>query len=118
MEKFCKSELGNLIDVERVMVMDKISSTGCEVSISNLKMGQKSPFLHSHKQNEEVYIFTKGSGLIILDGESIPVKEGSVVRIDPEVVRGIEAKTDLQILCVQSKKGSLEQATREDGRIH
>lgn len=118
MTKFLKAELGELKKVKRAMIMEKVKSTGCEVSINNLQKGQGSPFLHSHKLNEEVFIITKGKGLLELDGNEVEVSEGSVIRIDPEVIRGIKAIEDIQFICIQSQKDSLSQATREDGIIH
>lgn len=118
MTGFLKAELGELEKVTRVMIKEKVQTTGCEVSINNIKKGQGSPFLHSHKLNEELLIITKGKGTIELDGEKVSISEGSVIRIDPEVIRGIEAIEDLQFICIQSQKGSLTQATREDGIVH
>ena len=36
---------------------------------------------------EEVYVYVRGSGLLRLGGEEIEVCEGIVVRVDPEVTR-------------------------------
>ncbi len=36
---------------------------------------------------EEVYVYVRGSGLLHLDGEAIEVGEGMAVRVDPEVTR-------------------------------
>ncbi len=45
--------------------------------------------LHDEKESnqEEVYVYVKGSGLLKLDDEEIEVREGMAVRVDPEVVR-------------------------------
>lgn len=118
MEKFKVVNLGKLESIKRAMVMDKIDSTGSEVSINNLKKGIGSPFLHSHKLNEEIIIITKGKGVFTLDNNDIKVEEGSIIRIDPEVIRGMKATEDMQFICIQSQKDSLSQVTREDGIIH
>lgn len=118
MEKFKLENLGKLESIKREMVMEKIGSSGCEVSINNLKKGTGSPFLHSHKLNEEVFIITKGKGEFTLNNHSIKVEEGSVIRIDPDVIRGLKATEDMQFICIQSQKNSLTQATRADGIIH
>jgi mannose-6-phosphate isomerase-like protein (cupin superfamily) len=90
--------------------------TGCEISLNRMEAGHGTPFLHAHKQNEEVYVVVSGNGAFYLDGQEIPVTEGSVVRVAPAVTRGFCAGTqDLCLICVQAKEGSLEQATREDG---
>lgn len=51
--------------------------------------GAKAPLNHKHKQNEEVYIFLKGDGTMTLDGQTVAVKEGSCVRVQPQAVRTI-----------------------------
>ena len=45
------------------------------------------PFLHSHRENEELYLFLGGEGEMVVDGEVIPVKEGSAVRVKPAASR-------------------------------
>lgn len=93
-----------------------VGLTGSEVSLTRLHAGAGTPFLHAHKQNEEVYIVVSGNGRMYLDGVEHPVSEGDVIRVDPPVVRGMVAgDQDLCYVCVQAKAGSLEQATRQDG---
>ena len=79
--------------------------------------GQKLPFNHKHKQNEEVYIFLKGRSSMTLDGKTVEVKEGTCVKVLPEVSRTMESKTDLQFICVQAKAGSLVQFGMGDGEL-
>lgn len=38
----------------RTELHDKLSLTGAEVSINNLPAGTGVPFVHSHKNNEEI----------------------------------------------------------------
>jgi mannose-6-phosphate isomerase-like protein (cupin superfamily) len=73
--------------------------------------------VHSHKRNEETYLFTSGKGRFWLNGSIIPVQEGSAVRVAPEVGRCIKADDNesLSYFCVQVDANSLVQATREDG---
>lgn len=118
MSNYKLANIGKLEDVSRVMFQDKIDSTGCEVSINNIPAGMGSPFIHSHKLNEEVIIITKGNGLFYIDGDEMEIEEGSIIRIDTEGKRGFYAKDDLQFICIQSNKNSLKQVTREDGIIH
>ena len=56
-------------DSPRSEFHDELNLTGCEVSINHLKAGDSVPFVHSHKQNEEVYIVLEGSGVLYIDGE-------------------------------------------------
>lgn len=90
--------------------------TGCEVSLNRLPAGTGMPFAHSHKKNEELYIVLRGNGLFYLDGEEIPVSEGSLIRVAPAGDRAWQAgDEDLYFICVQAEVGSLTQATRADG---
>jgi len=103
----------------RVMLGEQLGLTGSEISVNCLPAGESIPFVHAHKQNEEVYLFTKGKGLFWLDGEVIPVSEGSVIRVSPVAGRCIKAADDenLSYLCIQAQENSLRQATRDDGII-
>ena len=76
------------------------------------------PFVHAHKQNEELYIITDGDGELFIDGEEIKVGKGDAVRIDPDGKRCFKAgKNGIKMICVQTKRGSLEQYTMSDGVI-
>lgn len=48
----------------RTELHDKLSLTGAEISINNLPAGKGVPFVHSHKQNEEIYVVLSGKGLV------------------------------------------------------
>lgn len=41
-------------------------------------------FVHHHTQNEEVYLILEGKGMLYIDGEELPLKEGDCFRIDPQ----------------------------------
>lgn len=103
----------------RVMLGEQLGLTGSEISVNCLPAGESIPFVHAHKQNEEVYLFTKGHGLFWLDGEVIKVREGTVIRVAPAAGRCVKADADasLSYLCIQAKEHSLVQATRDDGII-
>ena len=94
-----------------------LALTGMEVSFGSMLPGEGSPFLHAHKQNEELYLFLAGEGEMQVDGERIALRPGTAVRIAPAGARawratGAEA---LSYLVIQAKAGSLEQATAGDG---
>jgi quercetin dioxygenase-like cupin family protein len=54
----------------------------------------RSPFAHSHKEQEEAYIVVAGSGRALLGGEVIDLRQWDVVRVAPEVERAFEAGPD------------------------
>jgi mannose-6-phosphate isomerase-like protein (cupin superfamily) len=111
--------IGSLKDVKRQELHDVLALTGVEVSLNRMAAGQAVPFLHSHKQNEEVYIFLEGEGTLVIDDDEIQVGEGSLVRVDPEGKRQIKAADDsgLFYVCVQASAGSLAQFSATDGVI-
>ncbi len=111
------TELGPMESISRVMLKDTLGLTGAEISANRLPAGYASPFAHSHKRNEEIYLFMAGKGLFWLDGTIVKVSEGSVVRVSPGCVRCIKAgdHEPLSYFCIQVDEGSLVQATREDG---
>lgn len=97
----------------------ELGLTGCEISFNHKPAGWVSPFLHSHKRNEEVYIVISGNGTFQVDDETIPLREGSVVRVAPDGIRAIHAgDAGLMYLCIQAEQGSLTQCTKDDGVLH
>jgi len=92
---------------------------GMEVSFGLLPEGAGPSFLHSHKQNEELYLFLSGEGQMLIDGKIIEVSEGSAVRVSPEVVRCWRntGTANMVYIVIQAKEGSLEQWTGTDGIV-
>lgn len=105
-------------DEPRIELHDKLSLTGCEVSVNNLQAHAEVPFVHYHVQNEEVYIVLSGSGLVYLDGEYAEITQGDCFKVEPAVHRSLKAGAQgLRYLCIQCKEKSLTQFTRGDGKI-
>lgn len=103
---------------EKVFIKDATKATGTEISFEELPPHKESSFLHTHKQNEEMYIILKGSGDFQVDGESFPVNEGSLIRIAPNGKRALRSGGEPMLyMVIQSKEGSLNQYTMTDGVI-
>ena len=123
MTNFKNAEIGTLAEIGekyengKAFLHDLLELTSCEISVNAMTAGLKIPFCHRHFQNEEIYIFLKGEGTITVDNKVIDVKEGSCVKIMPKASRTIEAKTDMQYLCVQAKTNSLEQFGLKDAEL-
>ncbi|MDO4554216.1 MAG: cupin domain-containing protein [Lachnospiraceae bacterium] len=100
----------------RVELHDQIGLTGAEVSINNLPAGASVPFVHSHKQNEEIYVVLSGKGKAIIDGEEVSLCAGDWIRVSPEGKRQFFAAEDsaISFACIQVKAGSLEGYTQSD----
>lgn len=100
----------------KVFLAHVLGLTGMEVSFGQLPAGASIPFMHAHKQNEELYVVLGGRGEMQIDGTVIPLQAGTAVRVAPAGVRCWRATTEpLSYLVVQAKAGSLEQATATDG---
>lgn len=100
----------------RIELHDKLSLTGAEVSINDLPAGAGVPFVHSHKQNEEIYLILSGKGQIVLDDETVALTAGDCLRVAPAAKRQISAAANegLRFVCIQAKENSLEQFTAAD----
>ena len=102
----------------RIELHDKLSLTGSEISIDTLPGNTSVPFIHAHKQNEEVYYIVEGNGKIVIDDEDVLVNAGDFVKINPEANRQIFAfENGIKYICIQTKKDSLEEFTAGDAII-
>lgn len=103
----------------RTELHDALNLTGAEISINQLPAGANVPFVHSHKQNEEIYAILEGEGSVEIDGEKIAVKEGDWLRVSPSAKRQFFASSDkaLKYICIQVKANSLEGYTMSDAIV-
>lgn len=103
----------------RVELHDLLGLTGAEVSINALPAGASVPFVHSHKQNEEIYAVLEGEGKAVIDGESVALNAGDWVRIAPAAKRQFFAAADkgIKYVCIQVKENSLEGYTMTDAVV-
>ena len=101
----------------KLFLKDLIKSTFSEISLSVLPPKQGVPILHTHRNNEEVYIVLNGEGQYLVDGQVFPIKEGSVVRVAPEgkrCIRNTSSTKDLPFICIQGKAGSIGPVGMDD----
>lgn len=103
----------------RTELHDALGLTGAEVSINALPAGASVPFVHSHKQNEEIYAVLEGEGHAVIDGEQVALKAGDWVRVSPAAKRQFFAsqKTGIKYVCIQVKANSLEGYTMTDAIV-
>ncbi|MDE5614882.1 MAG: cupin domain-containing protein [Treponemataceae bacterium] len=103
-------------DAPRTELHDALGLTGAEISINTLAAGTGVPFVHAHKQNEEIYAILEGTGHAVIDGEEVGLAAGDFVRISPAAKRQFFAADDaaLKYLCIQVKAHSLEGYTAAD----
>lgn len=56
-----------------------------------LRPGKRSPFVHRHREAEEVYVILRGRGRVKLGEEIREVAELDAIRVAPELPRAFEA---------------------------
>ena len=115
----CENKDLNLKNTGKVFVHDLLGLSGSEISFNYIPAGSKAPFSHKHKENEEVYMVLRGEGSMEIDGKTLKIKEGSVVKVSPAAVRKIESaeNSDLIVAVIQTRAGSLDQFTLTDAEI-
>lgn len=103
----------------RTELHDKLFLTGAEVSINNLQAGEGVPFVHSHKNNEEIYAVLSGKGKAVIDDEIVELSTGDWIRISPAAKRQFSASEDsaISFACIQVKENSLEGYTMDDAVV-
>ena len=104
----------------RTELHDLLQLTGCELSINALPPGAAVPFVHSHRQNDELYVVLEGEGELFIDGKVEQLRAGDCFNILPGGQRALRAgaSAPLRYICVQTRQGSLGQYTGEDADIN
>ncbi|HEU5477643.1 MAG TPA: hypothetical protein VFU64_07455 [Gaiellaceae bacterium] len=66
---------------------------GCKaggVGVEKLAAGVRTPFGHTHSEQEEIYVVAEGSGRVKLDDEILELRTWDIVRVGPGVMRNFE----------------------------
>lgn len=94
-----------------------LNATGGEFSFQVFAPGTEAGFYHDHKNHEELYFFLSGNGQYQVDGQTIPVSEGTVVRVSPGGVRTVRnnGTQPLVMLCVQYRGATFTAEDADDG---
>jgi mannose-6-phosphate isomerase-like protein (cupin superfamily) len=109
-----KFGMGDVLEAH--FVRDDLDATQFGLSLQLLKPNQRMPFGHTHNQQEEVYVFVRGSGRLKLDDEILEVGRWDAVRIAPEVTRAVEAGPDgLELVAFGAPNVGLGDANQKMG---
>ena len=73
MANYTKTTIGK---ESRIELNERLTLTGAEISLNELPAGAGVPFVHSHKENEEIYGILSGKGKVVIDGEEISLAAG------------------------------------------
>ena len=111
--------MANIAIPGKVFLGEELNMSSMEISFQVLEKGKEIPFSHKHKTHEEVYVIIKGQGEFIVDDEATPIKEGSVIRVEPEGNRTWRnnSNDDLIIMVIQAVDGSIKEFTVHDGYV-
>jgi quercetin dioxygenase-like cupin family protein len=83
----------------------QLDSRDLGVSLFRYAPDLRSPFGHSHREQEEAYVVVAGSGRVLLDGEVQELHQWDVVRVSPEVLRAFEAGPEgLDVIAIGGPK--------------
>lgn len=102
----------------KVFLNPLLGLTSSEISLNKLPPRTSMPFYHTHRLNEEIYIFLKGQGEFQIDGKVLPIREGTVVRVAQDGERCWRNTSETEALyyvVVQARAGSYEGQTVGDG---
>ena len=117
MKNYTKTNIGN---EGRTELHETLALTGAEISVNSLPAGASVPFVHSHKNNEEIYGIISGKGKVVIDGEEIGLSAGDWLKIAPAAKRQFFAANDsgIDFVCIQVKENSLGGFTTDDAVIY
>jgi mannose-6-phosphate isomerase-like protein (cupin superfamily) len=62
------------------------------LTLFRIRPGRRSPFVHRHREGEEIYVVLAGEGSVKLGDELRPVRALDAIRISPEVMRRIRGR--------------------------
>ena len=101
----------------KLFLKNALKLTGMEVSLNKLAPGAGVPFRHKHKKHEELFIFVKGQGQFQVDGHTMDISEGTVIRVAPGGVRTWRNNSSeaLYYVVVQANSESPCEAEISDG---
>jgi mannose-6-phosphate isomerase-like protein (cupin superfamily) len=95
------SGFGGAADLEFRAATAALGLEQSGLSYQRIPPGQRFPFGHTHRTQEEVYVVVRGSGRMKLDDEIVELGEWDAVRVPPGTWRGYEAGPEgLEILVV------------------
>ncbi len=102
----------------KLFLRSVLGATGLEMSLNVVPPGKGVPFLHKHRDNDEVYVVVGGRGQFLVDGQCIDVQEGSVLRLDPAASRAWRnnSAAPLYFLCLQYRADSVIEGGTLDGQ--
>ena len=92
-------DFGNL-DPWLSNLRDDLNLKGVSMGFARISAGRGYTFIHQHEKQEEVYVVLGGKGLIYIDGESIAMVPGNIIKVDAIARRSLKADDELELVCL------------------
>lgn len=94
----------------------QLDSEHLGVSYFRYEPGVRTPFGHSHAEQEEAYVVVAGSGRAKLDEEVVELRRWDVLRIAPGVMRAVEGgPAGLELIAIGSDQVEGEEVRADEG---
>ncbi|MCH9639580.1 MAG: cupin domain-containing protein [Betaproteobacteria bacterium] len=105
--------------VGKLFLGDLVGLTSMDVSLNKDAPNTGMHFFHSHRNNEELYIFLKGNGEMMIDEDRFTVTEGSIVKVNPHAQRAWwnTGNEDLYYVVIQAQANGLKAAGLNDADL-
>ncbi|MDP6966193.1 MAG: cupin domain-containing protein [Candidatus Marinimicrobia bacterium] len=82
------------------MLREELNLHGVALGIANIPKRRGYTFMHSHEEQEEVYIVLGGSGIIRIEDEDIDLRPGDFVKVSPQARRALKASDESDLLVI------------------
>ena len=102
--------------LEARLARQYLGSEHLGVSYFRYEPGVRTPFGHSHGEQEEAYVVVAGSGRAKLDERIVELRQWDVLRIAPGVMRALEGGPEgLELIAIGSDRGEDEEVRADEG---
>lgn len=96
---------GRNTGIEVRFARSHLDSEHLGVTYMRFEPGTRSPFAHSHGEQEEAYVVTSGSGKLKVGDDVLEIGPWDVVRVAPAAVRAFESGPEgLELVIVGSDR--------------
>ena len=99
------SAAGQAAGIEAQFARKHLASEHIGVTYMRYEAGVRSRMAHSHREQEEVYIVTRGAGKARLDDEIRDIRQWDAIRVSPATIRAFEARLEgIEFLAIGSQR--------------
>lgn len=78
----------------------QLALQGVALGLIRLPANEGYTFTHHHRVQEEVYIVIEGNGILLIDGEELPLTRGDLIRVSPSGQRALKGGDEgLFVIC-------------------